>query len=398
MIDHRNYIIIGAGIVGLSVAREIRFREPEASILVLEKENKLGMHGSGRNSGVIHSGIYYKKGTLKAKVCADGAKAILAYCSEKNLPINRIGKVIVPTNEEEDVQLKLLEKRASVNNAYVEIINESQLREIEPAVYSATGNALYSPNTSVIDPVSVMLQLYKDLTQQNIKILLSSRVSNADPCKSMLHVGGKTYKYDFLVNAAGQHSDRVAKMYDVGMSYALIPFRGSYYKLRHDSRININHLIYPVPDLDIPFLGIHSVTAINGDIYFGPSAIPALGREHYSGVKGLEFSQAFNTMYYLFGEYIRNSQGFRRYTHEELSRIYKKKFTVACQKLIPSLTNRDLIKSEKVGIRAQLYDISKRKLEMDFVIRRKDNTVHVLNGVSPAFTSSFSMAKIILDS
>ena len=396
MKDAWDVIVLGAGILGLAIAREVKRKHPDSRVLVIEKESTIGKHGSGRNSGVLHSGIYYPESSLKAKICADGARRMAEYCQDRKLPINRIGKVIVPVREEDDPQVDFLLKRGYSNQAKVEIIDQQQLHQLEPEARSASGRALYSPNTAVIDPKSVLYKIHDELVSKGVKFLFSTRFQDVDfERKEILVSSGERYSYGHVFNAAGQHSDRVAKKFNVGHRFTLVPFRGSYYQLKESSGLRLNHLIYPVPDLNMPFLGIHSVTTIDGKTYFGPSAIPAFGREHYQGIQGIELSGALNTVLNLGQQYISNSQSFRRYTHEEVGRFLKSRFVEAARQLVPRLDPSMLVKSEKVGIRAQLLDLESRKLVMDFLVERVGDSTHVLNAVSPAFTSSFSMAENI---
>ena len=390
-------IIVGAGIIGLSIARELKRQNADISILILEKEMHLGAHGSGRNSGVLHSGIYYPEDSLKAKVCRNGAIAMAAYCEKYDLPIKRVGKVIVPLKEEDESQIDLLYKRAVNNGANVSLIDNIQLKDIEPEACSVSGHALHSPDTAVIDPHAVLEHLADNLQRKGVHIEFNSPVQKADPDKNCVEVhSGKRYTYDRLFNAAGQFTDRIAHLFDVGKHYTLLPFKGFYYQLSKTSNLCINGLIYPVPDLNVPFLGVHSVKIITGEIYFGPTAVPAFGREHYEGLKGIEFQDGASISYHLIHQYIRNKQGFRQFVHEEAGRFLKRKFVEAAQALVPRLKPEHLEVSNKVGIRAQLLDRDKHELVMDFLIERKGNTVHVMNAVSPAFTSAFEFAKYIV--
>jgi len=367
-------IILGAGITGLSVARQQLLTDSGCKVLIIEKEEKIGLHASGRNSGVLHSGIYYQSDSLKAKFCSEGGQLIAEYCQEFGLPIKRCGKVIVPKTAEEDNYLDLLHKRAELNGAETRIIDKAELNEIEPAAFSATSRALYSPNTSVVDPHSVINKILLNLMNKNV-----------------------VYEYGHLINCTGQYSDLVSKIFNIGKQYYLIPFKGMYYKLKDESQIRLNGLVYPVPDLRIPFLGIHSVKLVNGDIYFGPNSIPALGREHYEGIKGINVKDTIKTSYYLLKQYLDNKDGFRSFAHRELQQISEYSFYTEATKMIPKLKSTDLIKSKKVGIRAQLYNKEKHAFEMDFIIKNQDNITHILNAVSPAFTSAFSFAKYILN-
>jgi len=236
------------------------------------------------------------------------------------------------------------------------------------------------------------------LLKEGVIIKYGVSVVNADPDKYVvLTDSGKTYKYGTLVNSTGQFSDRISGLFQVGEEFTILPFRGSYFKLENSSNIRINGLIYPLPDLDLPFLGVHSVKTITGDVYFGPTALPALGRENYEKLSGFDINDVLSIGYQSLRMYMRNEQGFRKHTHQELLRISKHFILSAARELVPNIKSSDLAKSKKVGIRAQLVDKRKRKLEMDFIVRKKDNTVHILNAVSPAFTSSFAMAEYVFE-
>lgn len=390
----RDYIIIGAGITGLAIARELILQEPGLNIAILEKENRIGVHASGRNSGVLHSGIYYPENTLKAEMCAKGARAMAEYCEENGLPIQRQGKVITPVKIEDDPQVDLLYQRAVNNGARVSILDRKELAEIEPAVSSATGRALYSPDTAVIEPGLVLERLAGELADRGVNIHYSSQVTDADPELNQVTVN-KSSKliYRRLINSAGQFTDRIAHRFQVGGRYTILPFKGIYYLLDKRSEIKLNGLVYPLPDLNVPFLGVHSVNSLNGRTYFGPTAIPVFGREHYQGLEGIELSQALPISWLLLQQYLRNNQGFRRFAHEEAGRFLRKKFAAAARALVPELKAEYLLPSSKVGIRAQLLDKKKHQLVMDFLVEKKDNTTHILNAVSPAFTSAFEFAK-----
>ena len=386
-----DYVIIGSGIVGLSVARELYARKKESSILIIEKENAIGLHASGRNSGVLHSGIYYPEDSLKAKICASGSILMSNYCKEKGLPINRIGKIILPINKNDDRQLELLYKRATTNNASVEFIDSKHLKIIEPEVKSITGNALFSPNTSVVDPKSIMLQLQKDLEKKDICFMFNAALKDIDIQNSTININNNHYQYGMLINTAGQYSDKIAHMCDVGTQYALIPFRGEYYKLKPDAQRIVNNLIYPVPNPSFPFLGVHFTRMIDGSVECGPNAVFAFAKEGYNRsdfsssdiwdcIKWPGFRKII-TKYWKegVGEYYRS--------------IHKEAFVKALQKLIPNIKSDDLIPGGS-GVRAQACDINGNLLD-DFDIRIDGNVIHVCNAPSPAATASLAIAETI---
>jgi len=393
-----DFIIVGGGIIGLTIAKAIFEKNPASTICILEKESSLGVHGSGRNSGVLHSGIYYPENSLKGQLCAQGASKMASYCNINGLSINRIGKVILPTGIEDDSQIDLLFSRAKVNGASVSIINLKELKELEPEAFTPTGRALYSPNTSVIDPLAILKNLYTELENLGVKIKCKSIMKDANPDKNTVAVNnGEKYHYGTLINCTGQFTDKIAHLFQVGTDYTMIPFRGSYFKLSEKSNLTINGLIYPVPDLNVPFLGVHSVKTISNDVYFGPTAVPAFGREHYSMLSGIDITDGLSVGFNLALMYMKNNQSFRKYTRDESLRFFKSNFIEAAKKLVPNLKGEDLLKCNKVGIRAQLVNKKQRKLEMDFIVEKNENTIHILNAVSPAFTSSFAIAEHIVN-
>ncbi len=397
MTKNFDYIILGAGIVGLTIAKTLVEKYSDSKILIIEKEPQSGLHGSGRNSGVMHSGIYYPSDSLKALVCSEGSKKMASYCDEHNLPINRMGKVVVPTKEHDDPQVELLFQRGQENGAKVEIIDEQQLKEIEPDARTASGRALYSPNTAVVDPKAILKKIINELEDNNVEIQYSTQCKSVDAKKSIIYTEKDKMSYGVLYNATGQYADKIAKLFGAAENYTSLPFKGLYYKLSHESNIHFNGLIYPVPDLNVPFLGVHTVKTIDGNQYLGPTAIPAFGRENYQGLEGVNIAETGQISYHLIQQYIKNNQGFRQFAHEEAFRFLKKNFTQAVQALVPAIKEEYLLPSNKVGIRAQLLNTKTRKLEMDFLVERKDNTVHILNAVSPAFTSSLKFAELVVE-
>jgi len=379
------------------VARELRSRHPDAAIIVLEKECEAGRHGSGRNSGVLHSGIYYPEHSLKARMCAEGARMMGEYCETNGLPLNRLGKVIVPTRPEEQELLELLLRRGEANGARVALLDKQQLRVVEPDVHTATGFALHAPDTAVVDPKRILQQLIGQLRAEGVQFHFGAELQRADPQASSVTVNGKPIGYGCLFNATGQHADKIAHLFGAGMDYTLLPFKGIYYHLKGTSSIRCNGLIYPVPDLNVPFLGVHFTKSIHGDVFLGPTAVPAFGREHYRGLEGLDLKESVEILYRLAQQYALNRQGFRHFSHSEALRFFKGKFAEAARALVPSLQADDLEPSDKVGIRAQLLNIKTHELVTDFVVEIKENTIHVLNAISPAFTSSLSFARHIVD-
>lgn len=391
-----DYLVVGAGIVGLTVARELRKRHPQASIVILEKEPDVAMHASGRNSGVMHSGIYYGSSTLKAKVCSTGAARMRDFAAEHGIAYNRSGKVIIATSEQDLPVVDRLLNNARENGIRAERLDEEGVRRIEPhaSPYKA---GIYSPDTAVIDSKAVVKKLRELLEQSGVQFRFNSPVLQIDQAGKSVQVPGGNYRYGYLFNCAGASADRVAKLFGLGMDYTLIPFKGIYYKLRPEKNHLVRSNIYPVPDINQPFLGVHLTRVISGDVYIGPTAIPAFGRENYGILKGMELGESLKIGRELIGMYLENQQNFRLLVHTEVKKYLKPYFVDAARKLMKELTADDLVSCDKVGIRPQLVNVKKKSLEMDYIIEQTPSSLHVLNAISPAFTSSLAFAEWIVD-
>ncbi|WP_137938181.1 L-2-hydroxyglutarate oxidase [Chitinivorax sp. B] len=390
-----DFVVIGAGIVGLTVALELRQRYAHASIAVLEKEARPGMHASGRNSGVLHCGIYYGSDTLKAKVCARGAARMLEFARTEKIAFSQCGKVILATDDSQLPTVQKLLRNASENGIEAHLIDHHILREIEP--YATDGPAaIHCPTTAVIDSVAVVKRLHEMLAAQNVQFLLDCVVRTIRPSGSLNTSLGDVH-YGFLYNCAGAYADTIAKCFGQAEDYALVPFKGIYWKLNAAANPKIRANIYPVPDVTLPFLGVHLTRVISGEVYIGPTAIPAFGRENYDKLHGIQLNEAAAISRQLMSMYLRNDGNFRKLAHAEISKYWKHNFLSAARKLIPSLDARDMIATPKAGIRPQLINTRTRKLEMDYILARTPNTLHVLNAISPAFTSSLAFAELIVD-
>lgn len=391
-----DYLIVGAGIVGLTVAHELKARFPSSRIGVLDKEANAGMHASGRNSGVLHSGIYYSSDTLKAKVCAVGAARMMDFAREHAIPCSKSGKVIVATSEKELPTVERLLRNASENGIRAWRIDEKELREIEP--YATQGPAaIYSPDTAVIDSRAVVNRLIALLEQQGVQFLWGHGFRKVGRPGEVVTDHGK-FSYGYLFNCAGAYADVVARNFGLANDYALVPFKGIYWKLRPEAEHLVRANIYPVPDIDLPFLGVHLTRVINGDVYVGPTAIPALGRENYGLIQGIRPLEAIGVGYRLTRMYLSNRYNFRRMAHLELSKYLKHNFLAAAQRLLPFITAADMVPTPKAGIRPQLVNLREGKLEMDYIFQHTDRSTHILNAISPAFTSSFAFAEMIVNS
>lgn len=391
-----DFIVIGAGIVGLATAHELRHRFPTARIAVLEKEKMPGVHASGRNSGVLHSGIYYGSGTLKAKVCAEGAARMRSFAEEHGILYRRSGKVIIATSEQDVATLQQLLKNAQDNHVQVELLDEQGVREVEPHA-RAHRMGIYSPNTGVIDSKAVVEKLCEILKSRDVQFYFDNEALRLIPHEKAIQTRAGRLSYGYLFNCAGAHADTIAKKYGLAEQYALVPFKGLYYKLAPDRNWLVNSNIYPVPDIALPFLGVHFTRVISGEAYVGPTAIPALGRENYGVLKGIRLGEGLQVLQQLISLYAGNQNNFRLLVQEEIKKYFKSSFMVAARKLVPEVSESDLLPSSKVGIRPQLVNLRERKLEMDFVVEQTEDSLHVLNAISPAFTSAFAFAEMLVD-
>jgi L-2-hydroxyglutarate oxidase LhgO len=391
--DRADVLVVGGGIIGLTLARALVARGV-GSVTVLEKEDELGRHASGRNSGVLHAGIYYAPDSRKARTCLAGNFLMRAYCKEKGLPLLECGKVIVAREEPELPALDELQRRATANGAKVEMIDERRLAEIEPSAYT-TGRALYSHYTAVVDPRAVLARLRTDLEASGrARVLTGVTFLRPDGPGSVLTSSG-SFAYGRLVNAAGAHCDEVARRFGVGEHYRLIPFKGIYRKLRKDARLRVNGNIYPVPDPRNPFLGVHFTRSVHGDVYLGPTAIPAFGRENYGVLQGVG-SEGLRILAEDVVLFFRNA-GFRSVAFSETRKYIPAYLHRDAARLVKGFDPSEVEPADKVGLRPQLVDWRTKQLVMDFVVERAGDTLHVLNPISPAFTSAMELARQIAE-
>lgn len=389
-------LICGAGIVGLTVARDL-VAAGHDDILIIDKEPEPGRHASGRNSGVLHAGIYYAPGSLRAKSCLEGNFRMKQYCEERGLPLLKTGKVIVARDESELPTLHELHKRATQNGAKVELIDDRQLAEIEPNAKSA-GQALFSHYTAVVDPKEILKSIKAELLATGkVRMQFGARFTGlAGREGKRLRIGTTAGEIScaFFLNAAGAYGDVVAHAFGLGRDYQLIPFKGIYKKVKPERAHMIRGSIYPVPNIKNPFLGVHFTRGAHGDVYLGPTAIPAFGRENYGILKGLD-GEAPEILLRDAVLFFRNKK-FREVALEEPRKYSFTYFFNDAKKLVKELSPSDIESCPKVGIRPQLVDVKKNELVMDFVIEGTDESVHVLNSISPAFTSSLYFSEMLL--
>jgi (S)-2-hydroxyglutarate dehydrogenase len=387
-------LFIGAGIVGLGVALEITRRFPRQRLLVLEKEGRIARHQSGHNSGVIHSGVYYKPGSLKARLCVRGAAAMVEFCHEHGIPHNVCGKVIVATRREELSGLAELKKRGEANGLTgLRVINSEQLREIEP---HATGlQALAVPSTGTTD-YALVCQKYAELIAANGGTVLTSAGARGiirQTSEIVVETARGAFSTNFLINCAGLHSDRISRMAGDDPGVMIVPFRGEYYDLIPERAPLVRSLIYPVPDPRYPFLGVHFTRRVTGKVDAGPNAVLALAREGYrhSDINARDIASLFSFP----GFWRMAGQHWRNALSEWHRSVSKAAFVQALQRLLPEVNNNDLVPGAS-GVRAQALK-SDGALVDDFQFVPSGKVLHVINVPSPAATASLMIGKAIVD-
>jgi (S)-2-hydroxyglutarate dehydrogenase len=386
-----NYIIVGGGIVGLATAYALKQAEDNSSILILEKESGPAHHQTGRNSGVIHSGVYYIPGSLKAELATRGSRRIIEFCQEYKIPYELCGKVIVATDESELDYLNTLSYRGKENGLSVRLIGKEELKEIEPHVSGKS--ALYVPEAGIVNYKKISEVLVEILQQSGVEILFNHKVQSifSDSNQCQVETSEKSFKSDYLINCGGLFSDVIAKSSGVKLEHKIVPFRGEYYELIPEKRYLTKNLIYPVPNPNFPFLGVHFTRMIDGSIHAGPNAVLSLKREGYHKFS-FNAEDAWSTFTYkgfwkLAGKHWK--EGFKE-LHRSLS---KAEFVKSLQKLIPDISANDLVPSP-AGVRAQaLYPDG--SLVQDFLIKHDGRTVHICNAPSPAATSSLEIGRVI---
>lgn len=386
-------LIVGAGITGLTTAREL-LKRGVRDILIIEKELRPGAHASGRNSGVLHAGIYYSPGTNKAAFCVEGNRLMKEFCREKGLTLRESGKVIVPDGEEKLGTLDELKRRADSSGARSRIIDRKELLEIEPHAARAE-RALYSPDTAVIDPGEIVRAIAAELEESgDVKIMLGTSFTGLRGTTTALTSGGDI-RFEKFVNAAGTFADRVAREFGVGEDYRVLPFKGTYKKLARESSHLVRGNIYPVPDLRNPFLGVHFTRSAGDEVYLGPTAVPVLGREQYGVLDDLSVESLtilWRDAVLLFG-----NDAFRGAALGEIKKYFGHALLNEARGLVPELRASDLEYTPKSGIRPQLVDWKTKTLVMDFVVIEDSGSLHILNAISPAFTCSMAFAKYTVD-
>lgn len=393
----RRVAVIGGGIVGAAVARELLVRRPDAEVTVFEKEDRLASHQTGRNSGVVHAGLYYQPGSAKALLCRRGVGLLEEYCAQRGITRIACGKVLVALNEVERLRLADIEDRARANGVPgIRVIGKAELRELEPHVQGIA--ALHSPSTSIVDYAEVTHALAADAAAAGAKILLGYevtglRVRGGEVIVSTRSGGGFGEEaFDQVIACGGLQSDRLAEMAGDGPDPVIMPFRGEYYALKPHRRGLVNGLVYPVPDPRYPFLGVHVTPRVDGEVLIGPNAVLALAREGYTwkNVSPADLAGVARTP--AFWRFAR--QHWRTGIREMYGSLSKKRFVAAARAYVPELSDHDVVPGT-AGIRAQALDADGGLVD-DFRISIRDRIVVLRNAPSPAATSALAIAEHVV--
>jgi (S)-2-hydroxyglutarate dehydrogenase len=388
-----DFLVVGGGIIGLAIARELRRRHAGATVVLIEKEAFSGEHGSGRNSGVLHAGFYYSPDSLKAKFTRLGNERLTAYCDEKGIALNRCGKLVVAKGPEDLPALDELFRRGKANGIELQEMTAEEAKRIEPRVKTHE-RALFSPRTSTVNPLHVVDAMRADATREGIEIRYDTAYVGRRERRVRTSAG--EIEAGYVVNAAGLYADKIALDFGFSEKYRILPFKGLYlYSDEPPGSIRTN--IYPVPDLKNPFLGVHFTLTADGKAKIGPTAIPAFWRENYAGLANFKLGELLEVA----GRGLTLLTGakfdYRRLAVEELSKYRRRKMVALASVLAEGVEARNYRHWGRPGIRAQLLDIGQRKLEMDFVLEGDERSMHVLNAVSPAFTCSLPFAEHVCD-
>ena len=388
-----DFLVVGAGVIGINIARELKRRNPDASVVVLEKEAVTGEHASGRNSGVLHAGFYYTADSLKAKFTRDGNRALTEYCDEKGIFLNKCGKLVVATTEAEDKQLDELLTRGRNNGVELQEVTAQEALEIEPRAKTLR-RAIFSPTTSSADPHTVISQMEKDARDEGVEIHCNAGYIKRNGSKVVTRSG--TYEAGHVINAAGLYADKVARDFSFSRDYSILPFKGIYLKSDEPAGAYRTH-IYPVPDLEYPFLGVHFTITVDGVTKIGPTAIPAFWRENYHGLDRFNLGEFADIGLRSASLFTSSEFNFSRLAMTEMRKYSRKHLVDLASQLATGIDVSHFKTWGKPGIRAQLVNTKKRKLEMDFVLEGDSKSTHVLNAVSPGWTCSIPFSSYVVD-
>jgi len=389
-----DFLLIGGGIIGISIARELKSRYPDSKVCILEKENKCGLHASGRNSGVLHAGFYYTADSFKARFTREGNQRLTEYCDAKNIKLNKCGKLVVAQNESELPLLDELMNRASKNSVPLEFVTEEEGRAIEPRVKTYQ-KALFSPTTSSVNPKELVESLLSDAIREGVQIKSNSQYLRRAGNRSIQTSDG-AYEAKYLINVAGLYADKIGRDFGFSRDHRILPFKGLYLYSDEPPGALKTH-IYPVPDLANPFLGVHFTVTTDGKTKLGPTAIPAFWREQYEGWGNFNLNEFSEIILRQAGLFLTSNFDFKALAIRELQKYSKPKLVSLASTLAEGVNIKHYRRWGPPGIRAQLLNIRTKMLETDFFMEGDGQSMHILNAVSPGFTCALPFADYVCD-
>ena len=386
--------MVGSGVVGMSIAREVKIRHPGVSVVVVDKEPSEAFHASGRNSGVLHAGFYYSPDSLKAKLTVNGNRALKDFCQEEGVKVDQCGKVVVAQNEAQVPLLQELKRRGDANGVELYLVSVQELNQLEPLAQTHD-LALWSPQTAVADPKQVATALHNSCLKLGVRFLFNEEAVEVN-AGMLISRSGKVIGYKHLVNASGLYADKLAHKFGFGTKYSMLPFIGLYHYAPSLKGALKAH-IYPTPDPRNPFLGVHFTKTVDGLVKVGPTAIPILSREQYAFFSGLKLAE-MTQIISLYPKFATSGHhdvwSLIRTEIPKLSRSYLLR---EAEKLSSRIDVSQFNRPGKPGIRAQLFDRQQGKLEMDYVVEGDATSTHILNAVSPGWTTCLSFAQYVTD-
>lgn len=389
-----DFLVIGGGVIGISIARELKSRNPNSGVCILEKEHQCGLHASSRNSGVLHAGFYYTADSLKARFTKEGNQRLTTYCEVKNLALKKCGKLVVAQNESELVWLDELMTRARNNGVPLELITDEESQAIEPRAKTYQ-KALFSPTTASINPTELVKSLLSDAIQEGVQLKTNTQYIHRVG-KSSIKTSNGVFEAKYIINAAGLYADKIGRDFNFSKDYRILPFKGLYlYSNEPPGALNTH--IYPVPDLTNPFLGVHFTITSDDKIKIGPTAIPAFWREQYQGWSNFNMPELTEIILRQAGLFLSSNFDFKALAFRELKKYSKPLLVSLAAKLAKGVDIKHYRQWGLAGIRAQLLNIRKKELEMDFVLEGDKQSMHILNAISPGLTCALPFADYVCD-
>jgi L-2-hydroxyglutarate oxidase LhgO len=395
-LENYDYVIIGAGIIGISLGIELLTQKPTKKILIIDKETRPGVHASGRNSGVLHAGFYYSPDSLKAKFCKQGNLELKKFCNTNNLEVKETGKVVVCQDKNDVTRLMNLFERGIANGVEIELLESNELSRIEPAAQTVD-KFIWSPTTAVGNPKEIIKKLAEKFTKMGGLFRFNSKVKLINKSNEVLIEGdGYILSATSIINSAGAYASELAKQVGVGHEYVCLPFLGAYRKSEFVAG-NPKRLVYPVPNPINPFLGVHTTNTLSDEIKIGPTAFPVIGKEQYKFLDGFNAKELRD--FYLATKTLLKSDSVNilGLAKSEGIKLFKRPLIKKAKRLTNALDLNQKWKNYPAGIRAQIVNLDTKVIEMDYIVRSDKNVVHILNAVSPGWTSSIPFSRWIVE-